>query len=122
MLMNKVREGHPDSLLILVVLTPIAEQVADGRLAAECVDRWIAFDPSDPRPHILMGNVWSRMQNNSGASKMYREAVQLDPNNVEARLKLAKSLMLEKFFDKAKEQFEWLMQRDPKDPYARFGL
>jgi len=62
-----------------------------ARAAVDILDHWLAADPDNPRAHFLRGNV-HRQGNASKSIADYHRAVELDPDNDEARWWLAVEL------------------------------
>lgn len=50
------------------------------------------------------------------------EAVRRDPNHATARLRLAKGLLIQKQYNKAKTHFQWCLARNPKDKSLQRAL
>lgn len=121
-LMDFIRHNHPDSLLILEVLTPTAMRSFEAAMVQECLDIWLQRDPANPQPHLIKGDVLERLRNRNEALKYYQEAVRLAPDHFEARLRLGQLQLDMRSPDQAKEQFDWLLARRPEDRAVRRGM
>jgi len=89
--------------------------------ALEMLDHWLAADPDNPRAHYLRGNV-HRQGNASKAIPDYRRAVELDPDNDEARWWLAVVLQKGGQFHEALPHLEQLRGRGWPDPDLRVRI
>ncbi len=81
-----------------------------ARTALELLDRWLKADPDNPRAHFLRGNV-HRQGAASQSIPDYRRALELDPDNDEARWWLAVELQEAGQFHEALPLLEELRTR-----------
>jgi tetratricopeptide (TPR) repeat protein len=95
----------------------IWEALAEGDIrmyrthsAMTLLDDWLEVAPDNPRAHFLRGNAY-RQGNITKAVPDYRRAVELDPDNDEARWWLAISLQEAGQFDEALHHLERLRDR-----------
>jgi tetratricopeptide (TPR) repeat protein len=121
-LLELVRRGHPDSVLILEALTPAALTDLEMDIAAECLELWLERAPRDERPRLLKGELLERARNRNDAMALYREALRLAPESAEARLKCGRLALEQKSDAEAAEHFEWLMKHKPTDRAVRRGM
>jgi tetratricopeptide (TPR) repeat protein len=121
-LVSRVIENHPDSVAILEVLTLAYIQTYQLPTALECLKRWLEREPDRPEAWLLQAYVYQRLQNASEALASYRRAVELDPNNDDARLELAGQLASANELDAALAQFELLRRRQGDTPSVLSGL
>lgn len=118
-LLDLVRRGHPDSVLILEALTPAAMADFEVDVVWQCVDPWIAAAPNDERPRLIKGELLERLRSRNDAIALYREAVKLAPENPEARLRCGWLALEMKSTEEAAGHFEWLLKRKPQDAEIR---
>lgn len=121
-LLSFIRRGHPDSLLIVEVLAPIALANFEVALAEECLDVWMAQDATNPKPRLLKADILQRVGAKRQAYDLYEEVLKLDPNNVEARRQGAWYLLEQKQLAEAKAHFDLLWQSHSDDPAVMRGM
>jgi tetratricopeptide (TPR) repeat protein len=121
-LLELVRRGHPDSVLILEALTPSVLAALEMDFIMQCLDLWLERAPNDERPYLLKGDILERLSIRVNAINLYRDAVRLAPENTEARRKLGWLALGMKLTGEAAEQFDWLIARQPDSPELRRGL
>ncbi len=121
-LRSLVEQDHPDALLILEVL--IDGYIQHYRMvpALHCLDLYLEREPEDVQAWLGRGWVCERLFYWTDAARAYRRAVDLEPENEPARLRLAKTLLLIGPPDKAAEEFETLCQKRPDDAEVLLGL
>lgn len=114
--------GGGDALLIWEAL--IQYYLDNYRLfaARDCLDRYLEQRPDDVQALLGRGFIWDRLFHYPEAARDYRRAVQVQPDNEGARLRLAETLAITGPPEQAAEQFEWLRQRHPDSLPARLGL
>jgi Tfp pilus assembly protein PilF len=118
-----VERGHPDSLLILEVLTDA--YLRNYRLldALAAMNRYLERRP-DSVP-MLLGRafVWEKIYAYADAESDYRRALALDPDNEAARRRFAELLLARRGTpDEAAAEYERLHERRPDDPAYLLGL
>ncbi len=121
-LVNRLIQNHPDSIAILEVLTLAYIQTYQLATALECLRRWLELEPGRPEAWLLQAYVFKRLQNPSEALASYRRAVELDPDNDDARFELAGQLARANDVEAALAQFESLRQRQGDTPAVLTGL
>jgi tetratricopeptide (TPR) repeat protein len=84
--------------------------------------RYLEHRPDDLHARLARAYVWERFLYFTDALYDYRAAVAAQPDSVEARLKLAQTLLIAGTPEEALEQFEWLAERRPEQPAVQFGL
>jgi predicted Zn-dependent protease len=120
-LVDFARRDHPDTLLILEVLAPAALDALELDIALPALERWIELDPSNPFPHVRLGDVNLQAQQRGQAAAHYREAMRLNPEDPDVRLRLADMLLDQKQPAEALEHYLWLLQREPENRHYRRG-
>jgi tetratricopeptide (TPR) repeat protein len=121
-LLAVVHRDHPDSTLIL-------EALARGYLrsfrlgqAEACLNQWLEREPDNVQALLWRGEIHERRLNAPTALADYRRAVELDPENDEARLRLADTLLHLKHADEAIAHYEYLQPRRPGRSAVLLGL
>jgi tetratricopeptide (TPR) repeat protein len=91
--------------------------------ALVCLDRWVREAPDSGQPYFLRAWVRERMHGNQDALADYQRAVELDPDLVPARLRLAELLLGKSDPPSALPHLEYLMKQCPDraDVTARLG-
>jgi tetratricopeptide (TPR) repeat protein len=122
-LRERIDQDHPDTPLILEVL--IDEYVRTYRLwdALDALNDFLKRRPDDVKALLGRAYVWERMFYFADAEIDYRRALEVAPDDDEARLRFA-VLLLDRRGSPAQaaEQFERLLGRRPDDPRVRLGL
>jgi predicted Zn-dependent protease len=118
-----VEEGHPDTPLILEALT--RGYLWQYRLleARAVLQRWKELQPENAQVFCLEGQLhldYARAPR--AALDSYRQAVQLDPDNEEARLGQAITALQAKLFAEAAEQLNYMRKCQPDNLRVQVGL
>jgi tetratricopeptide (TPR) repeat protein len=123
LLLLAVERGHPQSTLILETLARAYMHTLRYGPAAGCLARWIELDPDNAEPHHWRGWVRQRVNHYSGAVADYERALELDPDLVEVRLRLAEMFLLRANVPQALPHLERLHRQYPDraDVMARLG-
>jgi Tfp pilus assembly protein PilF len=100
--------GADDGLSVLT--NPGATPAAPDPMAQ--ANAAIARNPNDPTNYILRGNIYGRQKQYDQARLDYNKALQIDPQNVAAKILVADSRFLQKQYDQARPGFV-AMQGDP---------
>jgi tetratricopeptide (TPR) repeat protein len=107
-LVGLVLQDHPDTISILEVLTPAYLQSYQLANAQQCVKRWLARAPDSVPGLLLAAQVFERLLNHAEALTCYRRIVELEPDNDDARLRLAGLLTHGHHPQEALDHFECL--------------
>lgn len=121
-LRGAVEPNHPDVRFVLEALAGgymIAERWADARQACEL---WRAVEPDHPLPWLLGGVVAERMIQVEPAAELYRRALELAPDDREARLAVGRVQSRQRRPADAAPHYEWVLARNPDDAEALLGL
>jgi Tfp pilus assembly protein PilF len=121
-LRERAEAGDADAPLIWETLS---QYYLDGyRLieARDCLDRYLEHRPNDVAALLGRGFIWERLLHFLEAVRDFRMAVDIEPDNERARLRLADNLLIVGPPQQAAEQFEWLRSRHPEDVAAQLGL
>ncbi len=121
-LWSLIKENDPDSVQILEVL--IQEYVRTGRfdVAMRGFELLLERQPDDIEALLGRAWVWEQRFEYANAVADYRRAVQLEPENDQARLRLAQTLVITGPASEALVHFERLHQEQPDDPDLLLGL
>jgi Tfp pilus assembly protein PilF len=110
-LVSRVLDGHPDTVAILEVLTPIYLKNYRLQSARECVNRWLEKEPNRLQAWTLSAQVHERLRAKDDAFTSYRRVVELDPENLPARLTFAGLLCERQGPREALAHFEYVRGR-----------
>src|SRR5262249_24129076 len=113
---------HPESVLILEALAQGYLQNYHLPLAQYCVHELIHRQPEHAEAHLWQGRIWDRVNKPAAAVMAYRRAVELDPEQQEARLRLAELLVDGKMFQEAETHFQFVRDRDAGNSRVLLGL
>lgn len=98
--------------------------LADHRLsdARFCLDRWIEWQADSIPPRLLRATLYGKSELWAEAIGDYRRILELAPDHVEARLKLAQALLNVNEVDEAQTQYEQCRAADRENAVALLGL
>ena len=117
-----VNPDHPDVRLVLEALARgyiLNERWADARQACEL---WRALEPDAPWAWLWGGWVSERMVQVEQAEEFYRRALELAPDDRDARVAFARVQVRQRNPAAAAPHYEWVLARDPDDAEALLGL
>jgi tetratricopeptide (TPR) repeat protein len=120
-LIGSTRE-HPESVLILEAFIKGYTKNYELVHVLECLEIWLKKEPDNVQALLWRGNVMEIMRRIDDAAEDYRRAVELEPNNEEARRLLAIYLVSNHQGTTAIRHFQWLRERFPSDPAVLLGL
>ncbi len=107
----------------------ILEALAEGYLANGMVNEimrltgaWMERFPEDWRPHLYRAHVYYLEALRGQAVQEYRKVLEMDPEQLQARLGLAGTLMDEGQFEEAFDHYQTFLRDSPGDPDALFGI
>lgn len=113
---------HPDAGLVLEALARgymLTERWADARQACAF---WRAVEPEAPWAWLWGGWVSERMVQMDQAAEFYRRALELAPDDRDARVAVARVQLRQRNPSAAASHYEWVLARDPDDAEALLGL
>jgi tetratricopeptide (TPR) repeat protein len=122
-LRKTVGPDDPDAAIVLEALARgflLTDRFADLR---ECADLWLQVRPHDTHALYWRGLACERLDDGPGALAAYRDALDADPENVAARLRLAEMLLTRvQEPAEALTHYERARARRPDDPAVVLGL
>jgi type IV pilus assembly protein PilF len=122
-LSNLVDNNHPESALILETMA--AAYMYHLRLgeAYDCLTRWMKEEPNSAKPLHWRGWVLERLGHHVEVMDDYKKALELDPDLVPVRLRVAEMLLSDKQTLEALPHLERLRKQCPgrADVLARLG-
>jgi Flp pilus assembly protein TadD len=122
-LRGAVDAGSPDSAVILEALAQGYLRTFEIRLALDCLEEYLQRDPDDARALLWQGESRERLRDVPGAKDSYGHAVELDPDNEDAHLRLANLLIGDQSrAAEALAHYQFLEERRPGDPAVLLGL
>jgi predicted Zn-dependent protease len=117
-----VRRDHPDKLLILEALAQGCRRTYQLPRALAHLDAWLGAQPDSVRALVWRGETLLLLGRDRDALADYRKAVEVDPHEDEARLKVAELLLGFHQPEEASKHFTELLNRHPDQGEALFGL
>ena len=117
-----VETGHPEAPVILQTLARAYMHRMRYKLASSCLSRWIDLRPDEVKAYHWRGWVLERLGNHQGAAEDYRRALELDPDLIPVRLRLAEMLLEDKKTPEAVPHLERLYGQVPDNPQVRARL
>jgi tetratricopeptide (TPR) repeat protein len=122
-LANWVDEGHPDSLLILEVISQQFMRAYRLSDAMDCLDKWLELDPDDIWALLRRAWVFERFNQFEDSMKDYERVVELAPDLESPRIRLAVDLLRGKKDAKgAREHFQVMYDRGSRNSTVVVGL
>jgi tetratricopeptide (TPR) repeat protein len=118
----KIDPDHPDVRFVLEALARgymLNERWADARQACEL---WRAIEPDAPWAWLWGGWVSERMVQVEQATEFYQRALELAPEDRDARVAVARMQLRQRNPAAASPHYEWALARDPDDAEALLGL
>jgi len=113
---------HPDVRFVLEALARgymLTERWADARQACEL---WQAVEPDAPWAWLWDGWVAERLAQFDRAQELYRRALDLAPDDRDARVAVARVELGRRDPAAAAPHYEWVLARDSEDAEALVGL
>ncbi len=122
-LMLYVEDKHEDTPLILETLARAYMHNLRYGPALAVLDRWVEESPNQAKAHHWRGWVLERLNDNSQAISEYERALELDPDLVAVRLRVAETLLERSNPPEALPHLERLSKQCPDraDVRARLG-
>lgn len=122
-LFNHVDNKHPESSLILQTLSRAYMHRLRYGPAYRCLNRWVQVAPHEAKPVHWRGWVLERLNNAKAAMKDYERALELDPELVDVRLRVAEMFLEDKLPLEALPHLQRLRKKHPDraDVMARLG-
>jgi len=118
-----VDEGHPDSALILEVVSQHFMHHYRLSNALDALDRWLALEPDDLWALLRRGWVYERLNRFEEAMADYEHAVRVAPDVDGPRLRLAQALLYGKSgAEEAEKHFRAVYDRGERGPAVLLGL
>ena len=91
-------------------------------LAVNALVRAGLAEPSSPRVHVLLGDVYRDRQNFEAAEAEYRKALELKPRDVAAHMGLAATFHRAFRLDEALPEVKTVLELAPQDPEANYMM
>jgi Tfp pilus assembly protein PilF len=110
-LVKLLDQNHPDSVVILEVVTPAYLEAYQLSSALECIRRWLEREPNSLAAWQYRAQVYERLQASTELLANYRKILELDPENDEIRLQYARHLNQQRQYQEALEEYEHLRSR-----------
>jgi tetratricopeptide (TPR) repeat protein len=117
-----VQRDHPDKLLILEALAQGCRRTYQLPRAVAYLDTWLGAQPDSVRALVWRGETLLLVGRDRDALADYRKAIELDPQEDEARLKVAELLLASHQHEEASTHFTELLNRHPDQGEALLGL
>src|SRR5262249_3947507 len=121
-LVSFVQRDHPDKLLILEALAQGCRRTYQLPRALAHLDAWLGIQPDSVRALVWRGETLLLVGRDRDALADYRKAVELDPQEDEARLKVAELCLVFHQHEEASTHFTELLKRHPDQGEALLGL
>ncbi len=117
-------QGHPEAPLILSTLGVAYMNQLRYKPAFACVSRWIELEPNSAKAYQFRGWVLERMDRHKESAADYRKALELDPDLVPVRLRVAEMLLEDHQPQEALPHLERLYAQVPDHALvqARLGM
>jgi tetratricopeptide (TPR) repeat protein len=90
--------------------------------AVVCLDHWIRWRPANIEARLLRAELLGMTQEYDQEFAEYRDVLAIDPNHVEARMRLARSLMRASQVREARDHFRRCHELEPDNGQVLLGL
>jgi tetratricopeptide (TPR) repeat protein len=121
-LFDAVEKGHPETAVILETMARAYIIRLRYKPAYACLSRWIELRPNDAKAYQWRGWVLERLNNHKSATTDYHKAMELDPDLIPVRLRVAEMLLEDKQAPEALPHLERLYKQAPDNPHVRGRL
>jgi tetratricopeptide (TPR) repeat protein len=108
-----VEEDHPDSPAILHTLARASMRLARPKPALAALDEWVRRDPDSALAHEMRGYVCQTTHREERALGDFRKAIELDPNRLESRIRLAQVLLERTETAEARRHIDRALRQEP---------
>jgi len=119
--MTRVRTG-PDFLKAKFFMASIHYEDKKIDDALKLVEEVLKENPADVNAHSMKGSILAGRHDFVGAIAEYRAVLRQEPQNIPASLNLAKTHFLNNEAKLAEDTFKKILEINPKEKQARFGL
>ncbi len=92
---------------------------ADTKVALQAFERATSINPASPRIHLLLGDLYRRRGDFSGAQSEFQKALAAKPEDAAALLGLATTYYLNRQFDEATKTTRQILDQSPDEPQAQ---
>lgn len=119
-----VQDRHPDSAHILETMARSYILRLRYKPAYACLSQWIDYEPNTAKAYQWRGWVLERLNNHKGATADYHRALDIDPDLLPVRLRVAEMLLEDKQAPEALPHLERLYKQAPDNAevQARLGM
>jgi tetratricopeptide (TPR) repeat protein len=115
-LLDLVEHQHLETPVILETLARAYMHNLHYGPAHACLSRWIEVEPNQTRAYHYRGWVKERLDNTKGAMEDYEQALALNPDLVDVRLRVAEMLLEDNHPVEALPHLERLRRESPNRP------
>ena len=113
-----VVEDHPELTEALYSLSLIEVMVGNDEAQLDLLNRMLAVDPEDPRPHASLGEVHLKNGKLNEARESFERSIELEPENTVALVGYGNVLLRQGEFRAAEHQFDLVIANNPEYPFA----
>ncbi|MBP3954824.1 tetratricopeptide repeat protein [Gemmata sp. G18] len=123
-LFDLVQKGHPESPIILETVAHAYILRLRYKPAFACLSLWIEKYPDGAKPYQWRGWALERLSNEKGAKADYHRALELNPDLMPVRLRVAEMFLEDKQAPEALPHLELLCRQAPNNAFvqARMGM
>ncbi|MFO0841225.1 MAG: tetratricopeptide repeat protein [Gemmataceae bacterium] len=123
-LIDVVEKGHPSAPLILETVSRAYIHRLRYKAAYACLTRWLQEQPDSAKAYQWRGWVLERLNHPRPAANDYLKALEIDPDLIPVRLRVAEMLLEDMRVPEALPHLERLYRQAPTHPgvQARLGV
>lgn len=111
--------GHPDAPLMFETLAVAYMVKLRYNPAYACLSRWLELAPNTPKALQYRGWTLERLNLPKAARADYDRALELDPDLIPVRIRVAELLLEDHRTEEAEPHLDHLMRQAPADPVVR---
>jgi len=90
--------------------------------ARDAANAAIRLNPNLAKPYVVLAMIDDFGGNEKDAERNYRKALDIDPNDLQARLQLANAFLIDRRLDEARQEIDRALSVDPASPSAHYEL